>query len=110
MSETEFPVDWNEWNKEWQRWKRAHRADLRATRERFEGKNLLADDVLGTWDINGRTVELSEVTFPDFGSRDSSRRFRAVGITYGTGVDGAGTVVHSWRELERALGIPGRHG
>lgn len=105
-----FSIDWDEWQNEWRGWKSAHAADLKPTRERFRGKNFLADDILGTWSVNGRTVELSEVVFPNLSERDENGRLkdynvRAIGITYGIGAEGSGDVVHSFEELEDALGI-----
>lgn len=106
-----LPLDWDEWRKQWREWLRAHSASFKETRERFPGKNFLATEILGTWKVNGRTVELSEVTFPNLTDRDPQTGIlkhydvRAVGITYGIGVDGSGTVVHSFAELETELGL-----
>lgn len=105
-----FPLDYYEWRKQWDDWRQQHAADLKPTSKRFEGKNFLADDVLGTWRINGRTVELSEVVFPNLSERDENGQliredYRRIGITYGIGVDGAGAVVGSFAELEQELGL-----
>lgn len=69
-------------------------------------RNLLADEVLGVWGINGRAVELSEVTFPVLGERPR-RTERLIGITFGgSGGDERRTdIVRTFGELERALGI-----
>ncbi len=70
QTETTFPLDWNEWRAEWAEWKNAH--DLKRPREnpwRYKDKNFLADAILGVYRVNGRTVELSEVTMPNFGAR-----------------------------------------
>lgn len=106
--DAQFPTDWNEWWKVWTAWKRHH--DLLPTSYRFPGKNLLADEVLGTFSINGRNVELSEVTFPNLSERDENgrlrdHRVRMVGITFGIGVDQAGAVATTFAELERELGL-----
>lgn len=108
-----FPLDWDEWRKEWNAWKSDHADDLRPTSFRFPGKNFLADEILGTWSINGRNVELSEVRFPNLSERDergSLKHFdvRGIGITFGTaaGSDAPDNpVVHSFAELEHELGI-----
>jgi hypothetical protein len=112
MSEVteQLPLDWDEWRGQWQQWRLAHATDLRSTDRHFPGKNFLANEKLGTWKIKGRVVELSEVTFPNLTERDERGRLkihdvRAIGITYGVGVDSAGTVVHSFAELERELGL-----
>jgi hypothetical protein len=103
-----LPLDWDEWRNEWSEWLTANRHRLGETRERFPGKNFLADERLGTWKVNGRLVELSEVTFPNLTERDDEGRLiretvRGIGITYGIGADAAGAVVHSFHELEREL-------
>lgn len=111
--EIPFPIDWNEWKTLWDAWKLEHADRLRPTSFRFPGQNLLADEKLGTFSINGRNVELSEVTFPNLSERDEngrlkSHRVRYVGITFGTG---AGTdapdnpVVGTFADLERELGL-----
>lgn len=108
-----LPLDWDEWQNEWKRWKAAHVEDLREYHgQRIHGKNFLADDVLGTWKINGRVVELSEVTFPNLSERDAQtgrlidRRDRMIGITYKNGDESeSGGVVSSFAELESALEI-----
>ena len=107
MSENTFPVDWTEWRKEWGEWRTAHAADLQPTSWNFGPKNFLADEILGSWNVNGRPVELSEVTFPDLsvpGSAYSGERNRFVGITFGSSVPET-ALAASFEELERALGI-----
>jgi len=57
---------------------------------------------LGSWNIDGRDVELSEVTMPDFSQPSylaDHRRF--IGITYAN-PEGA-RVVDSWDELNAEL-------
>ncbi len=112
MSETfQLPLDWNTWQGEWETWKRTHRHVLKQTTHRFEGRNFLADENLGTWEIRGRVVELSEVTFPSF-ERDAQTgrlkndEVRGIGVTfmYKQG-EGEPTVVHSFTELEQVLGL-----
>lgn len=110
-----FPIDWDEWHDEWTEWSQVHSADLRPTTQRIVGKNFLADEILGIWEINGRVVELSEVTFPNLEERDAATgvllRFevRHVGITFKKGDETeSGGVVRSFDELEEALGVPHR--
>jgi hypothetical protein len=85
MSNTEpFPVDWNEWRSEWRDWLADAKASglLTTPSRTFPGKNMLADARLGTWDLaDGRTVELSEVTMPDFSKGYGYDQVRYVGIT-----------------------------
>lgn len=107
---TGFPLDWDEWRAEWRDWLAAHRGQLRPTKVRFPGKNFLADDILGVWEIAGRVVELSEVVFPNLDERDPAtgrlldHQVRMVGLTFmGHGGIEAGPVVHSFAELEDAL-------
>lgn len=77
------------------------------------GKNFIADEVLGTWSVNGRNVELSEVTFPNLSERDENGRLkqfqvRYIGITFGTGGGSDAPdspLVSTFAELERELGI-----
>ncbi len=102
QTETTFPLDWNEWRAEWAEWKNAH--DLKRPREnpwRYKDKNFLADAILGVYRVNGRTVELSEVTMPNFGARPRED-FRYVGLTFDNGETG---LAHSFTELETALGL-----
>lgn len=112
-----FPIDWDEWQTEWKAWLRKHNLDLRPTVERIGGANLLADEKLGTWKVNGRVVELSELTFPNLEERDAAtgrlkdHRVRAIGITIKNGEESeSGGVVKSFDELEEALGVPHRRG
>lgn len=106
-----FPIDYDEWVAEWETWKHENSAYLKPTSVRFPGKNFLADEVLGTWEVNGRVVELSVVIFPNFNERDENGRIldfrvRHIGITYGVGVDfDGGGVVNSFEQLEKELGI-----
>lgn len=102
-----FPLDWNEWRARWDTWRFEQRHELQGSSYRFpREKNVLADAVLGVWSINGRSVELSEVTAPDFGKRPR-RDIRYVGITFaGSGGDERHTdIAGSFAELELALGI-----
>ena len=102
-----FPVDWNEWRKVWSAWRADFAETMGRTSFRFPGKNMLADEILGTWSINGRNVELSELTMPDFGVRPE-RRLRFVGITFGTGAgsdEPDNPVVATFHELEKELGL-----
>lgn len=108
MTETAFPIDWNDWKAEWEDWKARHANDLKATDYRIPGRNVLADDVLGTWNINGRDVELSEVVFPSFERDDATGRLkgddiRYIGLSFPIGVEAE--LVRSFSELERVLGI-----
>ena len=102
-----LPTDWNLWRSVWAEWLTDKRStgQVRPTSWRFPGRNFLADEVLGTFSINGRNVELSEVTFPSLGERPA-RTIRYVGVTFGTGaeVDG-GAVVSTLAELDKVLGL-----
>lgn len=104
-----FPADWTEWRQGWQEWKSAHVEDLRPTSFRFPGKNFMADEILGTWSVKGRNVELSEVTFPNLSERDENgqlRRFqvRSIGITFESDASSS-PLVCTFGELERELGL-----
>jgi hypothetical protein len=106
---TRFPADWTEWRAEWKEWlaRQERSQTFTLSTWRFPDKNFLADEVLGVWRVNDRTVELSEVTFPDLSQppyRAETRRY--VGITYGqaSGIEDGG-LASSFEELERALGI-----
>jgi hypothetical protein len=104
-----LPMDYFEWRTEWSDWLQRNQDRLHHLRERspFRGKNFLADEVLGVWRVNGRTVELSSVTFPNFEDRDpvTGRLLegykRRIGITFEDGTD----VVDTFAELERVLGL-----
>jgi hypothetical protein len=102
-----LPMDWDQWQAEWREWRSAH-PELKTVRKAIPGKNFLADEIIGTFKMpNGRTVELSEVTFPNLVERDpqtgqlSNDYVRGIGLTWVD--DRAGTVVHSFAELEAAL-------
>lgn len=92
-----FPVDWNEWKSEWHRWEANNVNRLLPSNHYFGPMNVLADAVLGTYKVNGRDVELSEVVF----SMGEAKRM--IGITFSDG--NGNTVVDSFRELESVLGI-----
>ena len=106
-----FPLEWTAWRALWREWIGARLADGTLTRSsyRFPPPNFLADEVLGVFGVprgdgSGRTVELSEVTFP---ALDGSRRdARYVGITFGaaSGIEPGG-VARTFAELETVLGI-----
>jgi hypothetical protein len=94
-----FPLDWNEWRTQWAAWKADHAEHLGRSSYRFGRKNFMADEVLGVWSINGRPVELSEVTF-------GANRY--VGITFGSasGSDRPDApLVSTFAELEHELGL-----
>lgn len=99
--ERDFPIDWTEWRAEWNRWSAAY--GLKITRSQFPPKNLLADKVIGVYRIGGHDAELSEVTFPGFGSGQDPNRY--IGITWladdGSTVNGG--LVETFDELEEAL-------
>ena len=98
-----LPIDWNQWRGQWNDWKRAHKSQLKSCAKFAPGKNLMADEILGSWEINGRKVELSEVTMPDF---SSAKYFggdkRYIGVTY---ENESGPLVESFEELNRELGL-----
>ena len=101
---TGLPMDWNEWRVMWEEWREGFetRAGVRrgVTGDPFPGKNMLADEILGTWTLSAagarlRPVELSEVTF-------MGRRI--IGITVdGVGTAGQGTTVSTFAELDDVL-------
>lgn len=101
-----LPLDWDEWRRQWNEWRNSHSEILKPASKFKPGKNFLADEILGVYSVNGRLVEISELTFPNLSERDE-RGFllrhdvRAIGLTFEEG----GTVVHSFEELERELGI-----
>lgn len=106
----QLPLDWDEWRREWQTWRLEHAYALEPRPKCIPGKNLLADEIIGTFCVlpTGRTVELSEVTFPDLTTRDARGNLtgatvRGIGLTFAD--DRTGNVVHSWPELETALGL-----
>lgn len=98
--ETGFPVDWNEWRALWSDWRDEHAAELRPSKHQFpHQKNLMADEILGVWRINGRNVELSEVVFT------IGETHRYIGLTFSTGAGGETGLAASFGELEELLGI-----
>jgi len=115
--EARFPTDWSEWRPMWEAWIAAQLESGRLTRSgyRFPPANFLADEVLGVYGVRGpngtgRTVELSEVTFPDL-SESAHRRGRPqmaryVGVTFGqaSGTESGG-IAATFAELERALSL-----
>jgi hypothetical protein len=102
-TDRKFPVDWTEWHAEWIAWR--EQQTFKPSAVTFGKKNMLADDVLGIYDLSGGAVELSEVTFPGFGAEDRGKTFRYVGITWA--VKGKrnvnGGLVETFGELEQAL-------
>jgi hypothetical protein len=103
-----FPINWNIWHTQWGEWFDAHAGHFLNTSWRFPAANFLADDRLGTWSVNGRNVELSEVTFPDLsrpGALANNYRNRYVGITFSTGAGAESALASTFAELEEALGI-----
>lgn len=100
-----FAIDYDDWRSEWSAWLAAH--PLKRTRSPFKGRNFLADDILGVFQVGGQAVELSEVTFPNLSDRDSrgrliERQNRMIGITR---EDGTTDVVDSFTALETALNL-----
>ena len=105
-----LPIDWNEWQKQWGDWRDTHLSRLPRSKYAWPPKNFMADAILGRWIINGREVELSEVTFPNLEQPPyRAEMTRGIGVTYGepdaTGTTTAGPVVWSFEELEAELGI-----
>lgn len=101
-----LPLDWDEWRTLWAEWRTAH-PEIARVRSPFKGKNFLADEILGVYRVGARTVELSELTFPNLSERDESGRLidghaRMIGLTF---ADGATALVRSFAGLEEALGI-----
>lgn len=104
---TELPMDWNQWRAMWDEWREGFetRAGVRrgVAGNPFPGKNMLADEILGTWTLGEpgtdgtrlRPVELSEATF-------MGRRI--IGVTVdGVGTAGQGTTVSTFAELDNVL-------
>lgn len=104
---SEFATDWDEWNGQWRQWLNGHRHRMTSVPKAIPGKNFLADDIIGTYRVGGRIVELSEVVFPNLSERDPATgrllegRVRAIGLTFAD--DRSGNVVHSFSELEQSL-------
>jgi hypothetical protein len=102
-----LPMDYHDWRKEWNEWKAANANYLKDVRRSpFQGKNFLADQILGVWSVNGRIVELSEVVFPNFVERDANGHLmhydvRRIGLTF----EDDTAVVDSFSELEEVLGL-----
>jgi len=101
-----LPLDYFAWRREWRKWEETNAARMTRTRSPFQDKNFLADAILGTWKVNGRVVELSEMTFPNLTERDDRRELirkdvRGIGITWQDDT----AVVGSFAELERTLGL-----
>lgn len=104
-----LPAEWNTWCALWTDWfaEQTTAGVLQPTPYRFPGTNFMADEVLGTWSVNGRNVELSEVTFPSLGERPR-RTVRYIGVTFATGRTSGGSgvaLVETFADLERELGI-----
>lgn len=87
---------------EWTVWLDTHRPQFAPSSYRFGRKNVLADEILGVWRINGRNVELSEVTF----QIGETRRY--VGITWGDAVRTETGLAASFAELEALLDLAPR--
>lgn len=104
---TELPMDWNQWRAMWEEWRGGFESRWAVRRgvtgNPFPGKNMLADEILGTWTLGEpgtdgtrlRPVELSEATF-------MGRRI--IGVTVdGVGTAGQGTTVSTFAELDDVL-------
>ncbi|HUV09358.1 MAG TPA: hypothetical protein VMX12_00150 [Acidimicrobiia bacterium] len=101
-----FPLDWNAFAELFHAWKASHGSSLARSSWKWPEKNFLADEILFRGRVGTRNVELSAVTFPDFGSGRSGDRSRFIGITYGTGTGcDAGAIVDTFGELEEELGL-----
>ena len=107
-AEKTFPADWTEWDSQWHAWLDAHK--LPRSGKRIPGRNMLADEVLGTFRMNGHAVELSAVTFPNLSERDEnghliSETHRYVGISwYGEGGRSInGGLVNTFADLDELL-------
>ena len=105
-----FPMDWDEWVRAWAQWKYAHRTRMEDVPKAIPGKNFLADEIIGTYKIDGRIVELSGVTFPNLSERDPKtgrlldHYNRFVGVTF-KGHDGEQPLAANFKQLEEALGL-----
>lgn len=105
-----FPVDWRAWRALWADWRPAFESrhgvsrwnTRRDGRCPFEGRNLLADEVLGVWAIGTpgrrRAVELSEVTFT------IGETCRYIGVTIDeSGPGGTTGLASTFAELDEIL-------
>jgi hypothetical protein len=104
----QFPTAWDEWRPKWDEWLavQLEAGTFKRCSFKFPPANFLADEILGVWSVDGRNVELSEVTFPDLepGRHGQTRRY--IGITFGTGAGTqSGGIASTFDELERALSI-----
>lgn len=104
-----FPLDWDKWRDEWTTWLGQNIQRMKLARSPFPGKNFLADEILGCWEIDGKLFELSEVVFPNLEDRDERGNLirgdkRRIGITFREG-DGENVVVGSFADLETAIGL-----
>lgn len=105
MTKGDLPLDWNEWRAQWEAWQDRLGPQMPWS-ERGKGfpteRNVLADEILGYWRINGRDVELSEVRF-NMGALPE-RGVRGIGITFAVG-QGDAVIAWSFSELEQLLGL-----
>lgn len=109
---TPFPVDYDAWRHAYDAWRHEHRdAFRRSTYGAWpHERNVLADAIIERARVNGREVELSDVTMPDFSQpAHLAQTIRYVGIAWGEH-DGAasttaGGVVATFAELNDALGL-----
>lgn len=109
MDDRAFPLDWDEWERRFTTWADA----FGLKRSRLRIRNFMADEIMGTYELRGRVVELAAVTFPNLTERDDrgrliEKRDRFVGITWrgelASGTNGG--LVSSFDELEAALSTP----
>lgn len=54
-----FPSEWNQFRQVWQSWVQNNIKDLGPTRQRIEGVNFMADEVLATFKVGKHLVEFS---------------------------------------------------
>ena len=101
-AEDPFPMEWHAWRQLWRDYlsRQLAAGTFKYTSYRIAGTNVLVDESLGVWEINGQNVELAEVRF---GLGDPSR---AIGITVAGpgGTRGLVTIASSFADLERMLG------
>lgn len=101
-----FPIDWDDWRGQWKLWLARHleAGTVRRSSYRYPAPNFFADEVLGSFRIADRNVELSEVTFPALDGTRETRRY--VGVTYGqaSGLESGG-IHETFAELEAELGL-----
>lgn len=96
MNEVPFPADWNKWREQWDTYNiQGTPVHPSKVKDRFPGKNFMADEILGYWQVGDHIVELSEGT--------GIHRERFIGVTVDAAGSGEGFLVWSFAELDKEL-------